>query len=111
LAQLYREHLKSVKEVGLPAVHPDSIHSFHLFVIRARERDRLQEFLLSHGVQTLIHFPKALPNLPAYAHLKTPLYPVSDRLQEQVLSLPLYPELPSGAVEYVCGMIKAFYNS
>jgi dTDP-4-amino-4,6-dideoxygalactose transaminase len=112
LAQIYVQHLKAVKEITLPAIQPNSVHSFHLFVIRARERDRLKQYLHDRGVQCLIHFPRALPNLPAYSYLAPGhKYPVADQLQDQVLSLPIYPELPAEAVEYICAAIKEFYNS
>jgi dTDP-4-amino-4,6-dideoxygalactose transaminase len=73
----------------------------------------LKSFLNSKGIQTMIHYPKALPFAPAYKHLKHEElhFPVAASFEKTVLSLPVYPELSNKQVEYVCEMIKSFYES
>jgi dTDP-4-amino-4,6-dideoxygalactose transaminase len=111
-ANLYRVGLKGLKEITLPAHFEDSVHSYHLFVIRCDRRTELQRYLEENGIQTLIHYPQALINIPAYAHLAIDRadFPISQELETQVLSLPLYPELDERQITYVCEKIKAFYG-
>jgi len=78
---------------------------FHLFVIRARERDRLRDYLAECGVGTDVHYP-----LPA--HLQKPYaapvsLPHTEQLASDVLSLPMYPELSDDSVDYVASLLRA----
>ena len=111
-AQLYFENLSGIKSLSLPKLRNDSVHTFHLFVIRVKQRDELKSFLESKGVQTLIHYPKALPYEPAYDYLSHSIndFPVSAQLQRTVLSLPISPEISEEQILYVCQMIKSFYD-
>lgn len=110
-ARLYHELLSGVREVTCPFVRPDTEHTFHIFAIRVERRDALKEFLGQKGIQTIIHYPKSLPNLPAYRRLgHTPHdFPVASRLEQELLSLPIYPELREDEIHYIAGNIKAFY--
>ncbi len=112
-AQLYKEKLKDVKSISLPGVRENAVHTFHLFVIRAQERDKLKSFLEVNGVDTLIHYPLALPFEPAYAYLNHSEvdFPVSASLQKTVLSLPVHPELSEVQINYVCDLIRTFYGN
>jgi len=112
-AQLYKEKLKDVKSISLPGVRQNAIHSFHLFVIRARQREELKDFLESKDVQTLIHYPTALPFEPAYGYLNHSEvdFPVSASLQKSVLSLPVHTELSEKQINYVCDLIRTFYGN
>jgi dTDP-4-amino-4,6-dideoxygalactose transaminase len=111
-AQLYKDNLKDVRSISLPIVRQNTVHSFHLFVILAKDRDELKDFLEEKGIQTLVHYPKALPFEPAYAYLKHSEddFRVSAGLQKSVLSLPVHPELTDEQIQYVCGMIRSFYG-
>jgi dTDP-4-amino-4,6-dideoxygalactose transaminase len=111
-AHLYFDWLHGLEPVKLPHIRPRTCHTFHQFVIRAVRRNELKEFLSNAGIQTMIHYPLALPNLPAYHYLgHTRLeFPVSDQCQDEVLSLPIYPGLLPGQIEYVCVMIRDFYQ-
>lgn len=108
----YDALLKEVEEVVTPFVRPNTTHTFHIYAIRAKRRNELKEFLLQKSIQTIIHYPKALPNLPAYSRFnhKPEDFPVASALQDDVLSLPIYPELTLVEIEYVCACIKDFYS-
>jgi dTDP-4-amino-4,6-dideoxygalactose transaminase len=112
-AQLYNSLLENVSGITVPFIQPGTYHTFHLYVIRAQRRDELKAHLLSHGIQTLIHYPEALPDLPAYAYKKVPKgdFFVSRELAKEVLSLPIYPEIANESIYYVAEKIKEFYNS
>lgn len=111
-ALLYNHNLNDVKSVSLPIVRQNTVHTFHLFVILAKQRDKLKDFLEKNDVQTLIHYPLALPFEPAYYYLKHTEedFPVSVSLQKSVLSLPIYPELTEGQINYVSDLIRSFYG-
>ena len=112
-AALYNKYLAGIFQVSMPAVRPDSYHTYHLYVIKAEKRDELMEFLKQNGVEALIHYPTALPNLPCYAYLNyTPEdFPVATQLQREILSLPMYPELSEEAIAYVAEKIREFYDN
>lgn len=112
-AQLYKERLKDVESISLPGVRQNTVHAFHLFVIRAQQRDELKDFLESKDVQTLIHYPVALPFEPAYGYLNHSEedFSVSASLQKSVLSLPIHPELSEVQINYVCDLIRTFYGN
>ncbi len=111
-AQLYFENLAAIESLSLPKLRNKVVHTFHQFVIRVEQRDELKFFLESKGVQTLIHYPNALPYEPAYNYLSHSLndFPVSALLQNTVLSLPVSPEISQEQILYVCHMIKSFYD-
>jgi dTDP-4-amino-4,6-dideoxygalactose transaminase len=113
LAQLYINNLADVNELALPKTRKGVTHTFHQFVIKTKRRSELQSYLQSHEIQTLIHYPKAIPFEPAYNYLQHSEneFPVSAQLQHEVLSLPVHPELSEDQILYVCKMIKSFYGS
>ena len=112
-ANLYLKYLSGIKGVILPVQRPKTKHTWHLFVIRTNRRDQLAKYLADDGIETAIHYPTALPNLPAYKHLGyLPTdFPVSSRLQNEILSLPMYPELTEKMIIRVAGRIRQFFEN
>jgi dTDP-4-amino-4,6-dideoxygalactose transaminase len=110
-ALTYNALLSGLGEVKCPKFRANSFHIFHLYVIRASRRDDLAAFLKSKGVSTGIHYPTALPFMPAYRYLKhrPSDFPVAYECQGEILSLPMYPEFSDGQIEYVAQTIKEFY--
>ena len=112
-AKIYINLLKSSNcPVEIPIVRDNSKHTFHLFVIRVTDREKLINFLKSSGIETAIHYPKALPNLECYEYLnvdKNTLC-IATEYQDTILSLPMYPELEVKQIEYVVSKINEFYN-
>jgi dTDP-4-amino-4,6-dideoxygalactose transaminase len=111
-ATLYRKYLHAVSSVQLPKQIAGGYHTYHQFVIKSEKRDALKNFLLSKSIATEIHYPHALPFEPAYRHLNHTAndFPIAFQLQSQLLSLPIYAELPDESVEYVCSTIVDFYQ-
>ena len=107
-ALVYNDLLKGVEGIVTPKIRPDSTHIFHLYVIRTRTRDYLQQYLKEKGISTGIHYPKPLPYLKAYEYLNTKPedYPVAFEFQNQILSLPMFPELEVDQIKYVVQMIE-----
>jgi dTDP-4-amino-4,6-dideoxygalactose transaminase len=97
-----------------PAVPAGSEHTFHLFVVRCSQRDELREFLAGMGIQTGIHYPVPLHLTRAYRGQGAPgpgSMPVAERLANQIVSLPMYPELTDEQVAYVVDGIQDFTRS
>lgn len=108
----YTALLEGVEQVQAPKLRPDTLHIFHLYVIRTQRRDELASFLKTQGIATGIHYPTALPLMPAYRrlHHKPGDFPVAAAWQDQILSLPMYPELADDQIAYVADAIKAFFR-
>jgi dTDP-4-amino-4,6-dideoxygalactose transaminase len=108
----YNALLADVEQVKCPKLRPDTFHIFHLYVIRAARRDDLAAFLKTKGVFTGIHYPIALPLMPAYRYLRhrPSDFPVAYECQDEILSLPMYPELADEQISYVADSIKEFYK-
>jgi len=111
-AMKYHQLLKNIPEVRLPETRTSTTHTFHLYVIRTDRRNELKAYLDRNGIETSIHYPQALPNLTAYNHLghKSTDFPVASAYQNQILSLPIYPELTDAQIEYVCNTIQRFFT-
>jgi dTDP-4-amino-4,6-dideoxygalactose transaminase len=109
-AALYHNYLSGIEGICLPAQRPDTKHTWHLYVIRTKHRDKLSEWLADRGIETSIHYPTALPNLPAYQYLghKPEDFPVASSLQDEILSLPMFPELTEETIVYISDAIKSF---
>lgn len=86
----------------------DAGHVYHLFPVLAAGRDRFQAHMRAAGIETLIHYPVPIPRQPAAAAWSPADCPVADRVTAEVVSLPLYPSLPSGAVADVAAAVAAF---
>jgi len=111
-AKLYSKLLNELDEVKAPAIRPNSKHVFHLYVIRTKQRDKLSKFLNLNGIQTGIHYPKILPELEAYQYLnlKKIEFNISSQYQNEILSLPIFPELKDEDIIYVVEKIKEFFK-
>ncbi|HEY1308713.1 MAG TPA: DegT/DnrJ/EryC1/StrS family aminotransferase [Vicinamibacterales bacterium] len=104
---------------GLPVETPrelDDVRAvYHLYVIRvpAADRDTLRDFLQASGVETGVHYPIALPYLNAYRHLNhSPAdFPESLKASDEILSLPMFPELTDPQRTVVCDEIRRYFSS
>ena len=93
-------------------IRPDTKHTFHLYVVRVKYRLALQQYLAEKGIETAIHYPTPLPFLPAYQYLAADKaeFPVSLQYQNEILSLPLYPELTKEQIDFIVSTIQEFYT-
>lgn len=110
-AACYTHLLKDVEEIILPRTAKDCTHVYHLYVIRTRERDQLQQYLAAKGIGTMIHYPVPPHLQKAYQHLGYSQgdFPVAETIADTCLSLPLYPGIKEEDIAYVCDCIKAFF--
>lgn len=112
LANLYRKNLRGVGDIVLPYAADYGEHVYHLFVIQTAKRAELSCFLAGHKISTQIHYPTPLHLLEAYRYLNLPRgsFPVAESICEKVLSLPLFPELKTSEINFICEKIKEFYK-
>jgi dTDP-4-amino-4,6-dideoxygalactose transaminase len=115
IVERYCEAFKDIEEITLPTLQPNRIHSWHLFVIRlALDRlkvDRAQFItaLQQRGVATSVHW------MPLHMHpyykqtygYETEDFPVAAALYQEILTLPLYPEMSDAEVEHVCSSVRS----
>jgi dTDP-4-amino-4,6-dideoxygalactose transaminase len=111
-AARYREALAGIPEILLPVETPHNRHVYHLFVIRADRRDDLQEHLTACGIGTGLHYPRPLHLQNAYRGLGLSRgdFPVSEKAADEILSLPMFPELTESQVGLVADAIRSFYR-
>ena len=111
-ALIYTRRLQG-ENIRCPAVRKQVDPVYHLYVIRTQERDSLRDFLRGQGIQTLIHYPVPVHLQNAYKRLGCGPgnLPVTDECSRQILSLPLYPEMPESEIEEVLFQIENFFKT
>jgi dTDP-4-amino-4,6-dideoxygalactose transaminase len=107
-AARYDALLEGMDGVAIPWVRPGSRHVYHLYTIRSRGRDRLRQALAARGIGTGLHYPVPVHMQPAWADLggRPGDYPRSEEAAQEVLSLPIYPEMPMEHVEATAEAIR-----
>lgn len=83
-------------------------HVWHLFVVRISEREKLQHYLTENGVQTLIHYPIPPHKQEAYKELNHLVFPLTERIHDEVLSLPISPVMTDDDVNDIIRLINLF---
>jgi dTDP-4-amino-4,6-dideoxygalactose transaminase len=101
-AARYHEALSGL-DVVRPVARAGIEHVWHLYVVRVADRDAVRDRLNDLGIDTGIHYPVPLHFQPAYAHLgyAAGSFPVTEAYADQIVSLPMYPELPGEAITRV----------
>jgi dTDP-4-amino-4,6-dideoxygalactose transaminase len=110
-AAYYQQGLQETG-VMLPVTAKHNQHVFHLFVIRHPERDVLREYLSTRGIGTGIHYPVPVHMQECYANLSEGAgsLPVTEKITQEILSLPMYPELTREQTDWVIESMKAFLS-
>ena len=110
-AALYSALLKDTP-LMLPAEAQERMHVYHLYVVRSRERDLLQDFLNSRGIGTGIHYrnPVHLQEAMVSSGYKKGDIPGVEKACDEILSLPIYPELAEDSQVYIAEKVKEFYS-
>lgn len=107
LAHLYLQGIDN-PAISLPLLHHEEQHVWHLFVIRCRQRDALQQHLMKQGVQTLVHYPIPPHQQAAYSSFNGRRYPITERIHDEVLSLPMGPHLQPESINEVVRCVQDF---
>jgi dTDP-4-amino-4,6-dideoxygalactose transaminase len=114
LAETYQKAFatkKLAEEVRLPVVGSDRKHVWNQFTIRAGKRDELRAYLGEHKIGSEIYYPLPMHKQKAFAASGSGVnLPVCDSLEKEVLSLPMYPEMPRENVARVVDAVAKFYG-
>lgn len=103
-------YLKSINnnKITLPTIQNEEGHVWHLFVIRTNNREDLQTYLAEKGIQTLIHYPIPMHKQVAYKEMNHLSFPITEKIHQEVLSLPLSPVITNSELKEVINAINMF---
>ena len=108
IADQYIEAIQGFSQIKLPSTPPWGRSSWHLFVVRFKNRDRVQDELKRRGIETIIHYPVTPHRQLAYKDFSSRSFPISERMSSEVLSLPMRPNLSEDEARFVAdGLIHA----
>lgn len=105
IAQYYRENIKNPKII-LPQTYDENAHVWHVFVVRCDDRTALQKHLEDNGIQTNIHYPTAPHKQGAYKEFESMNLPITEKIHQEVISLPISPVLTDEEVKHVVEVIN-----
>jgi dTDP-4-amino-4,6-dideoxygalactose transaminase len=103
-----------IDEINNPAIilpeYPadENEHVWHLFVIRSEKRDQLQAYLTENGIQTLIHYPIPPHKQEAYKEWNDLSFPISEKIHDEVLTLPLSPVMSEEEISRIIAVTNTF---
>ena len=105
-----RRYLTAIKndKIVLPYWDLSTNHVFHLFVIRTKNRTELQAYLLKNGIQAVIHYPIPPHKQKALTGWNDLSFPISEKIHDEVLSLPLNPDLTTDEVDFIIAILNNY---
>lgn len=107
IAKRYLSEIKNEK-ITLPFWDLSNNHVFHLFVIRTQNRVDLQDYLDRNGVQTVIHYPVPPHNQKALSDWNHLSFPITEKIHNEVLSLPISPVLTDDEVSHIVAILSQY---
>jgi dTDP-4-amino-4,6-dideoxygalactose transaminase len=111
-ARYYSSKLSECEGVTLPAVHPHGRHIWNQYTLQVpSRRNELKEFLAARGIGSELYYPRPLHAQECFARFGAPArLPVSERLAEECISIPIYPELTGQQLDAVAGAAVEFFQ-
>ena len=111
VARVYNDKLSGIGDIITPKIVQESEHVFHLYVIRTKWRDDLAQYINEKGIGNIIHYPIPIHLQEAYEDYAWQRgdFPNTEQLANEILSLPMYPDLTSEQLDEVVRTVKAFY--
>jgi dTDP-4-amino-4,6-dideoxygalactose transaminase len=107
IANAFLNGIKNPK-VKLPIIKYQEQHVWHLFVVQVEDRANFHSYLTEQGIQTVIHYPIAPHKQRAYAELNHVSFPLTEKIHEQVISLPISPILIDAEVQKIINIVNGF---
>lgn len=107
IAKYYRKNIKN-SSIILPNVYAEDAHVWHLFVVRTKQRDNFQKYLLDNEIQTIIHYPIPPHKQECYKLWNNLSYPITEEIHKSVLSLPISPVMSDDEVRKVVEIINEY---
>lgn len=105
IARYYIDNIKN-PEIILPQVADWNAHVFHLFTIRTKSRDELQQYLMKNEIQTLIHYPIPPHKQNCYKEYNTLSFPITEQIHQEELSLPISPVMEFEEINKVIELLN-----
>nr|WP_294776789.1 DegT/DnrJ/EryC1/StrS family aminotransferase [uncultured Flavobacterium sp.] len=108
--RIVKRYLAEIKndKITLPYWDQSDNHVFHLFVVRTQNRQELQDYLKQHAIETLIHYPVPSHQQKALKEWNQLSFPITEKIHEEVISLPLSPILTDDEVDFVIKTINQY---
>lgn len=112
IAKLYNDAFMPT-EINCPQEIGDRFHVYHLYALRVPQRDRFQKLLDDVGIRTVIHYPIPIHHQESYRELKyqSKFLSITEKLAEQIVSIPIYPELTNDEVDYIVSNLINTYDA
>jgi perosamine synthetase len=114
VAKMYSRHMDDIEEIRLPpSGSKDITPVFHLYAVKCTKRDELAEYLNKNGIEAGVHYPVPIHLQPVYKQLygfKGGEFPVSEALANEMISLPMFPDMNHDEVKRVAEEVRAFYS-
>ncbi|MGH4123928.1 MAG: DegT/DnrJ/EryC1/StrS family aminotransferase [Clostridium sp.] len=112
IAKLYKDRLQDCEFIKIPTIQGNQKPVYYVFNILAERRNELSEYLKANDIGTSIYYPIPLHLQKCFEYLgyKKGDFPVAERIAENIMALPIYPEITEEEVEFVCETIKKFYK-
>lgn len=108
IAEKYISEIKNLKII-LPELPKNRYeHVWHLFVIRTQQREKLQNYLVEKGIQTLIHYPIPPHQQEAYKSMNNLSFSITEQIHNEILSLPISPVMSDNEVSVIIDSINNF---
>ncbi len=111
IARCYRDGLADL-ELRFQREDPDELHAYHLFVVRTAARDALLAHLQRAGVDATVRYPHPIHLQPPFARYgwRRGAFPIAEALADELLCLPIRPDMPLAEAGYVVDSVRAFYG-
>ncbi len=111
IAEKYSQNFLDLP-VACPQAGPDSMHVFHLYVIRVKNRKKFMDYLDINGISTLIHYPVPIHLQPSYKELKIEegSLPVTEKVSKEIVSIPIYPELEDKEIDCIIERVREYFK-
>jgi UDP-2-acetamido-2-deoxy-ribo-hexuluronate aminotransferase len=114
MASFYDAAFLDVDELEIPERRLNSTHVFHQYTLKVKngKRNELQKYLSDKGIPSMIYYPLPLYKQEAFQQFVSSdfVLPISEKLCDQVLSLPIHTEMNSDHMNYICDSVKSFFN-
>ncbi len=107
IANFYLQHINNPLII-LPQNVDNGKHAWHLFVIRCSKRDQLQQYLTEHNIETTIHYPIPPHQQEAYTEWNHLSFPITEKIHNEILSLPMNPVLKQSEIQKIVNVINLF---
>lgn len=107
ISKYYRENITNPKII-LPNIPSEKelAHVWHVFVVRTKERDKFQKYLLENGIQTIIHYPTPPHKQGAYKEWNNLSFPITEEIHNTIISLPISPVMADEEVKKVVEVVN-----